>query len=130
MPEIFLPVHDRILVMPIEASNVSDGGIILPDQAKERLFRGIVMAVGPGRTVDRAIQMFGSFGDLSMEDIRHLRDTLRSEMRDPMCCQAGDKIIYGKYTGSEITVAKKTMIVLRNDDVLGIIREIDAPVAP
>ena len=90
------PLGDRIVVKALEAEQQSAGGIILPDTAKEKPQQGEVIAVGPGKTLDS--------GKLSAVDVK-----------------VGDKVVYSKYGGTEIKVNGEDAIILRADDVLGIL---------
>ncbi len=87
------PLDDRIVVEPLEAEEVTAGGIVLPDSAKEKPQRGTVIAVGPGRLLDS-----GERGSLSVA--------------------VGDEVIYGKYAGSDIEVDGREVKILREGDVL------------
>ncbi|GAB4159898.1 MAG: co-chaperone GroES [Planctomycetota bacterium] len=91
------PLEDRILVRPIENEEKTAGGIILPDTAKEKSIRGEVVAVGNGR--------------LNTKDGSRL----------PLEVKIGDKVIYGKYAGTEIKIEGEKFLLLREDDVLAII---------
>ncbi|MBC8103394.1 MAG: co-chaperone GroES [Cytophagales bacterium] len=90
------PLGDRIVVKAIEAETTSRGGIVLPDSAKERPQTGEVLAVGPGKTLDNGT-------------------TVAVEVK------VGDKVVYGKYGGTEIKVGGEDVIILRQDDILGIV---------
>ncbi len=90
------PLHDRIVVEAAAKEEKSAGGIILPDNAQEKPQRGTVLAVGPGKRLDS--------GQLSAVDI-----------------SIGDVVLYGKYAGTEVTVDGKDYIMLRAEDVLGVI---------
>jgi chaperonin GroES len=90
------PLGDRIVVKALEAEQVSSGGIVLPDTAKEKPQQGEVLAVGPGKTLDN--------GKLSTVDVK-----------------VGDKVVYSKYGGTEIKVGGEDVIILRADDVLGVL---------
>jgi chaperonin GroES len=92
------PLGDRIVVKALEAEQQSAGGIILPDTAKEKPQRGEVLAVGPGKTLDS--------GKVSTVDVK-----------------VGDKVVYSKYGGTEIKVGGEDYIILRADDVLGVLSE-------
>jgi len=87
------PLDDRIVVEPLEAEEVTAGGIVLPDSAKEKPQRGTVIAVGPGKQLDN-----GERGALSVA--------------------VGDEVIYGKYAGSDIEVDGREVKILRESDVL------------
>jgi chaperonin GroES len=89
------PLGDRILVKRIKEEEKTKGGIIIPDTAKEKPQEGKVVAVGKGKFED---------GKLVAPEVR-----------------AGDKILFGKYSGSEIKLEGDDLIVLREDDILGII---------
>ncbi|HTK89721.1 MAG TPA: co-chaperone GroES [Verrucomicrobiae bacterium] len=90
------PLHDRILVKRIEEGEVRKGGIIIPDTAKEKPQEGKVVAVGNGKVT---------------EDGKKI----------PLDVKAGDKILFGKYSGSEVKVDDEEYLILREEDVLAII---------
>jgi chaperonin GroES len=90
------PLHDRILVKRIEEQEVRKGGIIIPDSAKEKPQEGKVIAAGNGKV--------GEDGK-----------------RIPLDVKAGDRILFGKYAGSEVKVEDEEYLILRQDDVLGIL---------
>lgn len=87
------PLEDRVVVEPVEAEEVTAGGIVLPDTAKEKPQRGTVLAVGPGKLLDS-----GERGTLSVA--------------------VGDEVIYGKYAGTDIEVDGRDVKILRESDVL------------
>jgi chaperonin GroES len=87
------PLGDRVVVQPSSEEEVTKGGIILPDTAKEKPQRGVVVAVGPGR-LDEAGK------------------------RVPMEVKKGDKVIYSKYAGSEIKQDDEEVLILRESDIL------------
>lgn len=87
------PLGDRVVVQPSEEEEVSKGGIILPDTAKEKPQRGMIIAVGPGRLDEEG-------------------------KRIPMEVKKGDKVIYSKYAGSEIKQDDKEVLILRESDIL------------
>lgn len=87
------PLDDRVVVQPSEAEEMTAGGIVLPDAAKEKPQRGTVVAVGPGKLLDS-----GNRGELSVS--------------------IGDTVIYGKYGGSDIEVDGAEMKILRESDIL------------
>mgnify|MGYP001561418296 FL=1 len=91
------PLGDRVLVKPAEAKETKRGGIIIPDSAKEKPQEGIVAATGKGKTT---------------EDGKVL----------PMDVKAGDKILYGKYSGSEIKIDDEDYLIMHQDDILGILK--------
>ena len=90
------PLHDRILVKRVEEQEVKKGGIIIPDTAKEKPQEGKVIAVGNGKV---------------NEDGKKI----------PLDVKAGDRILFGKYSGSEVKVEDEEYLILREEDVLGII---------
>ncbi|MBR5627293.1 MAG: co-chaperone GroES [Thermoguttaceae bacterium] len=87
------PLDDRIVVEPMEAEQMTAGGIVLPDSAKEKPQRGVVIAVGNGRLLDN-----GQRAELSIA--------------------VGDEVIYGKYSGSDVEVDGREIKILRESDVL------------
>ncbi len=87
------PLDDRVVVEPMEAEEVTAGGIVLPDAAKEKPQRGTVVAVGPGRLLDS--------GD-----------------RCPVAVEVGDEVLYGKYGGTDIEVDGTEYKILRESDIL------------
>lgn len=92
----FTPLHDRVLVRRIEAEEKTAGGIIIPDSAKEKPQEGEVIAVGLGTKDDD--------GD-----------------RIPLDVKAGDKILFGKWSGTEVKLNGKDLIIMKESDILGII---------
>ncbi len=92
----FRPTDDRVLVDPVEADETTLGGIILPDAAREKPQRGIVVATGPGKLLDS-----GARGEMSVK--------------------LGDEVFYGKYSGTEVEFDDDKFVVLRENDILAII---------
>ena len=90
------PLHDRILIKRVEEEEVRRGGIIIPDTAKEKPQEGKVVAVGGGKV---------------NEDGKKI----------PLDVKAGDKILFGKYSGSEVKLDDEEYLILREEDVLAII---------
>jgi chaperonin GroES len=90
------PLGDRVVVKAIEAESTSRGGIVLPDTAKERPQTGEVLAVGPGKALDN--------GTIVAVEVK-----------------VGDKVVYSKYGGTEIKVGGEEVIILRQDDILGVV---------
>jgi len=90
------PLQDRLLVKRLEEKEIKKGGIIIPDTAKEKPQEGEVVAVGPGK--------IGEDGK-----------------RQPMEVKKGDKILFGKYSGSEVKIDDEEFLIIREDEVLGII---------
>ena len=92
------PMEDRVLLKRIDADVVTKGGIIIPDTAKEKPVRGEVVAVGPGKR-DKG-------GELM-----------------PMTLKPGDTVLYGKYAGSDIKIDDQEYLIVREEDILGIIED-------
>ena len=90
------PLGDRVVVKPLEAVEKSKGGIVLPDTAKEKPQEGKVVAVGKGRVTDDG-------------------KVIAAEVK------VNDKVLYGKYSGTEITVDSEEYVVLHESDILGIV---------
>jgi len=90
------PLGDKILVKPLEPKEVKKGGIIIPDTAKEKPQEGEVIAVGKGKTADD--------GKLIALDVKK-----------------GDKVLFGKYSGTEVKINDEQYLIMTQDDVLGII---------
>jgi len=93
----FTPLHDRILVRRVEESETIRGGIIIPDSAKEKPQQGEVVAVGKGKSNDEG-KVF------------------------PLDVKAGDKVLFGKYSGTEIKLDGEEYLIMREEEVLGIIK--------
>ena len=92
----FRPLHDRVLVERVEQENKSAGGIIIPDTAQEKPMEGKVIAAGSGtRSEDGKIT--------------------------PLDVKAGDKILFGKWSGTEVTIDGTELIIMKESDILGII---------
>jgi chaperonin GroES len=98
----FRPLHDRVVVKRIEAEEKTRGGIIIPDTAKEKPQEGEVIAVGPGARDDS--------GKLIALELR-----------------AGDRILFGKWSGTEITLDGEDLLIMKDSDVMGIIEGAAAP---
>jgi chaperonin GroES len=90
------PLEDRVLLKPMEAEQKTAGGIIIPDNAKEKPQKGEIVAVGPGKMNDKG-------------------------QRIEMPLKKGDKVLYGKYSGTEITIEGEDYLILRESDVLAVI---------
>jgi chaperonin GroES len=89
------PLHDRVIVQRIEEEERTKGGIIIPDTAKEKPQEGRVIAVGPGKLED---------GKVIKPDVK-----------------AGDRILFGKYSGTEVVFDGEEHLIMREDDILGVI---------
>ena len=94
----FRPLHDRVLVRRIEAEEKSAGGIIIPDTAKEKPSQGEVIAVGPGGRDDS--------GKLVPIDLR-----------------VGDRVLFGKWSGSEVKIDGEELIIMKESDIMGVLDE-------
>lgn len=90
------PLHDRVLVRRTEDETTSAGGIVIPDNAKEKPSRGEILAVGNGKLLDN--------GDRRALDVK-----------------VGDKVLFGKYAGNEVKVDGEELLVMREDDIVGVI---------
>lgn len=90
------PLHDRVLVKRIELKEMVKGGIIIPDTAKEKPQEGEVIAVGNGKVLEDG-------------NVR------------PMNVKAGDRILFGKYAGTDVKLEDEEYIIMREDDILGIL---------
>jgi chaperonin GroES len=94
----FIPLHDRILVRRVEENETVRGGIIIPDCAKEKPQEGEVMSVGKGKSNDE--------GKVYPLDVR-----------------AGDRVLFGKYSGTEIKIDGEELLIMREEEVLGILKK-------
>ncbi len=99
----FRPLHDRVLVRRITAEEKTTGGIIIPDTAKEKPQEGEVLAVGAGTINDK--------GDLRALDVK-----------------AGDRILFGKWSGTEVKIDGEELLIMKESDVMGIVEQ-TTPVA-
>ena len=94
----FRPLHDRVVLERIDAEEKTAGGIIIPDTAKEKPVEGEVIAVGSGKILED--------GTVRKLDVK-----------------AGDRILFGKYSGTEVKVDGEDRLILREDDILGILEK-------
>jgi chaperonin GroES len=92
----FRPLHDRVLVRRIEAEEKTAGGIIIPDTAKEKPQQGEVLAVGPGKRDET--------GKLVPPDVK-----------------AGDGILFGKWSGTEVKIDGEDLLIMKEDDIMGLV---------
>jgi len=90
------PLDDRVVIKQSEAEEKTKGGIILPDTAKEKPQIGKIVAIGPGKLLDDG-------------------------KRNKMSVKKNDKVIYGKYMGNEVEIDSEKYVILREDDILGIV---------
>jgi len=93
----FRPLHDRILVRRVESEETTKGGIIIPDTAKEKPQEGEVIAVGEGAKNDNG-------------------------EKQPLDVKAGDKVLFGKWAGTEVKIDDEDLLIMRESDVLGVIQ--------
>jgi chaperonin GroES len=91
-----MPLDNRVVLEPLDAQDKTTGGIYLPDTAKEKPQVGKVVAAGPGKLLDDG-------------------------KRNSMSVKVGDQVIYGKYTGNDVEVEGKKLVILRESDLLGIV---------
>ncbi|KTE26622.1 MULTISPECIES: co-chaperone GroES [unclassified Sphingopyxis] len=94
----FRPLHDRVVVRRIEAEEKTSGGIIIPDTAKEKPQEGEVVAVGPGARAED--------GTVTALDV-----------------QAGDRILFGKWSGTEVRIDGEELLIMKESDILGVIEQ-------
>ncbi len=94
----FTPLHDRILVRRVEEGETVRGGIIIPDSAKEKPQEGEVISVGKGKSNDEG-KVF------------------------PLDVKAGDRVLFGKYSGTEIKIDGEELLIMREEEVLGILKK-------
>jgi chaperonin GroES len=90
------PLHDRVIVQRLEEEEKTKGGIIIPDTAKEKPQEGKVIAVGPGKVLENGTKV-------------------------ALDVKVGDKILFGKYSGTEIKIEGEEFLMMREDDILGVI---------
>ncbi len=89
------PLHDRIVIKRMEEERTTGGGIVIPDSATEKPVQGEVVAVGKGKVVD---------GKILAPDVK-----------------VGDKVLFGKYSGTEVKISGKELLIMREDDLLGVV---------
>src|SRR5436305_12162815 len=97
----FRPLHDRVVVRRIEGEEKTAGGIIIPDTAKEKPMEGEIVAVGPGARNEN--------GELVKPDVK-----------------AGDRILFGKWSGTEVKIDNEELLIMKESDIMGVI---DVPAA-
>ena len=90
------PLHDRVIVRRLEEERTTAGGIVIPDSATEKPAQGEVLAVGKGKILDNG-------------DVR------------PLDVKAGDKVLFGKYSGTEVKVEGEELLVMKEEDIMGVI---------
>jgi chaperonin GroES len=92
----FRPLHDRVLVRRVEAEEKTAGGIIIPDSAKEKPAEGVVVSVGTGTRSEAGVVT-------------------------PLEVKAGDRVLFGKWSGTEVKVGGEDLLIMKESDILGII---------
>lgn len=90
------PLHDRVIVRRIEEEQKTSGGIVIPDSAAEKPIRGEIVAVGPGKALDNG------------------------ETR-PLSIKEGDRVLFGKYAGTEVKLDGEEVLVMREDDIMAVL---------
>ncbi|MGD8587750.1 MAG: co-chaperone GroES [Chromatiales bacterium] len=90
------PLHDRVIVRRMEEERTSPGGIVLPDAATEKPIQGEILAVGSGKITDKG-------------DVR------------PLDVKVGDRVLFGKYSGTEVKIGGEEVLVMREEDIMGVI---------
>ena len=91
------PLADRVVVRPVEEAETMKGGIIIPDTAKEKPMQGEIIEVGPGRTNDDG-------------------------QKTPLEVKKGDKVLYGKYSGTEVSISGEDFLIMRESDIFAVIQ--------
>jgi chaperonin GroES len=92
------PLHDRVVIKRIEEEEQVRGGIIIPDTAKEKPQQGEVIAVGEGKLLDNGTRV-------------------------PLDVKVGDKVLFGKYSGTEVKIGDEEFLIMREDEILGVIQQ-------
>jgi len=92
------PLQDRVIVKRVEEERTSSGGIVIPDTAAEKPIRGKIVAVGPGKILDNG------------------------EKR-PLDLKVGEQVLFGKYSGTEVKIDDEELLVMREDDIMGVIEK-------
>ena len=92
------PLHDHVVVRRLENERMSAGGIVIPDNAAEKPMQGEIVAVGTGKVLDN--------GDVRALDVK-----------------VGEVILFGKYSGTEVKIAGEELVVMREDDIMGVVEK-------
>jgi chaperonin GroES len=92
----FSPLYDRVLVKRVEEVSVTEGGIFIPETAKEKPYEGVIVATGTGRINENGILF-------------------------PLAVSAGDRVLFGKYAGTEIRVDNEDLLIMREEEILGVL---------
>ncbi len=90
------PLHDRVVVRRIDQETTTAGGIVIPDSAKEKPIQGEIVAAGNGKIMENG-------------DVR------------PLDVKVGDKVLFGKYSGTEVKIGDEEMLVMREEDIMGVV---------
>ncbi|MCL5260116.1 MAG: co-chaperone GroES [Gammaproteobacteria bacterium] len=90
------PLHDRVVIERLDEERTTSGGIVIPDSAAEKPSRGIIIAIGVGKILENG--------------------TVR-----PLDVKVGNKVLFGKYSGNEVKIDNKEYVIMREDDIMGII---------
>lgn len=90
------PLHDRVVIERLDEERTSAGGIVIPDTAAEKPMQGKVIAIGPGKILDDGKVI-------------------------PLGVRAGERVLFGKYSGTEVKISGKEYVVMREDDIMGVI---------
>ena len=90
------PLHDRVVVRRLESETTSAGGIVIPDSAKEKPIQGEIVAVGKGKALEA--------GGVQEMDVK-----------------VGDKVLFGKYSGTEVKIGDEELLVMREEDIMGVV---------
>lgn len=90
------PLHDRVIVKRMEEERTSPGGIVIPDSAKEKPIKGEVLAIGTGKLRDN--------GEVT-----------------PLAVKAGDQVLFGKYSGTEVKIDGEELLVMREEDIMAVV---------
>ena len=91
------PLHDRVIVRRVEEERTSAGGIVIPDTATEKPSQGEILAIGKGKLLESG-------------DVR------------PLDVKVGDKVLFGKYSGTEVKVSGEDVLVMREEDIMGVVQ--------
>jgi chaperonin GroES len=94
---VVTPLADRVVVKPLEEQEIKKGGIIIPDTAKEKPMQGEIIEVGPGRMTDEGKRL-------------------------PLEVKKGDRVLYGKYSGTEVSIEGEELLIMRESDIFAIIQ--------
>ena len=90
------PLHDRVVVRRLESETTTAGGIVIPDSAKEKPIQGEIVAVGNGKILEN--------GEVRALDVK-----------------VGDKVLFGKYSGTDVKIGDEEMLVMREEDIMGVV---------